>query len=69
MYSKKDDSVKYVDIFVPVNYIADESYNSALNIITPYLIANALEQFGIGARISGMRIGWTEALTYLFLLL
>tara|TARA_R110000764_G_scaffold175580_2_gene261923 strand:+ start:1630 stop:3300 length:1671 start_codon:yes stop_codon:yes gene_type:complete len=56
IYDKKDDNVKYVDIFVPVNYIAGKQA-PALNLIPAYLVAVALEGFGIETRISAMRIG------------
>ena len=56
IYDKKDDNVKYVDIFVPINYIAGKQA-PALNLIPAYLVAVALEGFGIETRISAMRIG------------
>ena len=62
IYDKKDDNVKYVDIFVPINYIAGKQA-PALNLIPAYLVAVALEGFGIETRISAMRIGTDKETT------
>jgi hypothetical protein len=58
IYNKKDDSVKNVDIFMPINFIT--SVNNATRAImlwTPYLICAALEEFGIQSRLSALRLG------------
>jgi len=58
IYSKKDDSVKNVDIFMPVNFIGHVNDSSrGLFLLPAYLIAETLEQYGIQSRISALRTG------------
>lgn len=61
MFEKKDDNVKYVDIFMPLNqvpYISDSV--RVLSFIPAFLIAGSLEKYGIKVRISAMRLGSDE---------
>ena len=61
IYQKKDDSVKYVDIYMPINYLSGVNNSSrALQLIPSFLIASTLEEFGIQVRISAMRLGSDE---------
>lgn len=61
IYEKKDDSVKYVDIFMPVNFITAVNDSSrALFLLPAYLISATLEEYGIQTRISALRIGSNE---------
>jgi hypothetical protein len=60
IYNKKNDNVKYVDIFIPVNFLTIPDDGRVVALITPLIIAGALEQYGIKVRISGMRIGSDE---------
>jgi hypothetical protein len=58
IYNKKDDSVKNVDIFMPINYITSVNNSSRGLLLFPaYLISATLEQYGIQSRISAMRLG------------
>jgi len=57
IYEKKDDSVKYVDIFMPINFLSVNNSSRALQLIPAFLIASTLEEFGIQVRISAMRLG------------
>lgn len=58
IFDKKDDNVKYVDIFMPLNLIAGVSDSGrVLSFISAFLIATSLENFGIKVRISALRIG------------
>ena len=57
IYNKKDDNVKYVDLFMPVNFIGSTDPAMAMAMLPLYLIAGALEEYGVQTRISAMRIG------------
>lgn len=57
IYNKKDDSVKNVDIFMPVNFLSVNDSSKALFLFPAFLISATLEQFGIQSRISAMRLG------------
>jgi hypothetical protein len=57
IYNKKDDSVKNVDIFMPVNFLSVNDSSKALFLFPAYLISATLEQFGIQSRISALRLG------------
>lgn len=57
IYNKKSDSVKYVDIFMPINFLTIPNNGRVLALITPLVIAGALEEYGVKVRISAMRIG------------
>ena len=58
IYNKKDDDVKNVDLFMPINFLynVDDS-TRAMSLLPLYLIAGALEEFGVQVRISAMRLG------------
>jgi hypothetical protein len=61
IYEKKDDSVKYVDIFMPINFVTAVNDSSrALFLLPAYLISATLEEYGIQTRISALRIGSNE---------
>lgn len=57
IYNKKDDDVRYVDLFMPINFLGSANSTTALAFLPMYLIAGALEDFGIQSRISALRIG------------
>jgi hypothetical protein len=60
IYEKKDDSVKNVDIFMPINFLGKTYVNNSsrgLALLPAFLIAATLEEFGIDSRISALRIG------------
>jgi len=58
IYNKKDDSVKNVDIFMPINKISSVNDSSrGLFLFPAYLISATLEQYGIQSRISALRLG------------
>lgn len=58
IFDKKDDNVKYVDVFMPLNFIGGVSdVGRVLSFIPAFLIAASLETFGIKVRISALRIG------------
>jgi hypothetical protein len=60
-YLKKPDSSKYVDIYLPINYLTLNTGLSILSIFPALLCASALEKFGIQTRISIMRLGSQES--------
>lgn len=61
MFEKKDDNVKYVDIFMPLNQLPSVSDSvRVLSFIPAFLIAGSLEKYGIKVRISAMRLGSDE---------
>lgn len=57
MYEKQPDSTKYVDIFVPINFLSTSDGNRILNVLTPILVSSTLESYGIQTRISAVRMG------------
>lgn len=57
IYNKKDDNVKYVDLFMPINFLGSSNSVRALSLLPLYLIAGTLEEFGVQVRISAMRLG------------
>ena len=57
IYNKKDDSVKNVDIFMPVNFLGVNDSVRAIALLPAYLISASLEEFGIQSRISALRLG------------
>ncbi len=58
VFDKKDDNVKYVDIFMSLNnLIYTKDAGRVLSFIPAYLIAGSLEKYGIKVRISAMRLG------------
>ena len=57
IYNKKDDSVKNVDIFMPVNFLNSSDSTRTIALLPIYLISASLEEFGIQTRISALRIG------------
>lgn len=61
IYNKKEDDVRYVDLFMPINYIGSSNSTRALAFLPMYLIAGALEEFGIQVRMSALRIGSDES--------
>ena len=56
IYNKKEDSVKNVDIFMPVNFALNDE-TKAVALLPAYLISASLEEFGIETRISALRLG------------
>lgn len=57
MFDRKSDSTKYVDIFVPINFLSVSNGNRMMNALSPVLTSITLEKFGIKTRISAMRLG------------
>lgn len=57
IYNKKDDSVKNVDIFMPINFLGVNDSTRAIALLPAYLISASLEEFGIQSRISALRLG------------
>ena len=57
IYNKKDDSVKNVDIFMPINFLSVNDSVRAIALLPAYLISASLEEFGIQSRISALRLG------------
>lgn len=58
IYNKKEDNVKYVDLFMPINFLSGtENSTRAMSLLPLYLIAGALEEFGVQVRISALRVG------------
>jgi len=57
IYEKKSETTKYVDIFCPLNFIGSSDGNRIMNLIAPFLVSAALEEFNIQTRISVMRLG------------
>jgi hypothetical protein len=61
IYNKKDDSVKNVDIFMPVNFIGVTDAERGIALFPAYLVSASLEEFGIQCRISALRLGSDES--------
>jgi hypothetical protein len=57
IYNKKDDSVKNVDVFMPINFLRVNDASRAIQLLPAYLICATLEEFGIQSRLSAIRIG------------
>lgn len=57
MYEKKDDNVKYVDIFMPLNNLSTSDSGRVILFMPAFLIAGSLEKYGIKVRISAIRLG------------
>lgn len=57
IFNKKEDSVKNVDIFLPVNFLTSSDSTRVIALLPVYLISASLEEFGIQTRISALRIG------------
>lgn len=57
MFDKQEESTKFVDIFVPANYLGVSDGNRIANALIPILISSSLEEFGIKTRISAVRNG------------
>jgi len=58
IYDKKSDNAKHVDIFMPINLLGGINDSTrALMFLPAYLIAGALEDYGVQTRISIMRLG------------
>ena len=57
IYNKKDDSVKNVDIFMPVNFLGISDAERGIALLPAYLVSASLEEFGIQCRINSLRLG------------
>jgi len=57
IYEKKNDNVKHVDIFIPVNFLTVNDSTRALALLPAFLIALFLRDYGVQTRISALRIG------------
>jgi hypothetical protein len=57
MFDRQEESTKYVDIFMPANYLSVSDGNRIANALIPILISSSLEEFGIKTRISAVRNG------------
>jgi len=60
IYDRKPASAKYVDIFLPINFLEHKKNIESirvLNIIPILLVSSTLESFGIMTRIIGSRVG------------
>jgi len=61
-FDKQEESTKYVDIFIPLNYLSfSNSTNKIFNLMTPLLAASALEEFDIKTRVNVIRNGQVDA--------
>tara|TARA_R110002050_G_scaffold81989_2_gene175553 strand:- start:137 stop:1819 length:1683 start_codon:yes stop_codon:yes gene_type:complete len=63
IYNKKEDNVKYVDLFMPINLLGSPNSVRAMSLLPLYLIAGTLEEFGVQVRISAMRLGSNSGIT------
>jgi hypothetical protein len=57
LFDRQEESTKYVDIFIPVNFIGVSDGCRIANALIPILISSSLEEFGIKTRISAVRNG------------
>jgi hypothetical protein len=57
LFDRQEESTKYVDIFIPVNYLGVTDGCRIANALIPILISSSLEEFGIKTRISAVRNG------------
>lgn len=60
LFDRKEESTKYVDFFIPVNYLMVQDGNRIANALVPILVSLSLEEFGIKTRISAVRNGIDE---------
>jgi len=60
LFDRQEESTKYVDIFIPVNYVPVSDGCRIANALIPILISSSLEEFGIKTRISAVRNGIDE---------
>lgn len=61
-FDKQEESTKYVDIFIPLNFLSSSnSANKIFNLMTPLLAASALEEFDIKTRVNVIRNGQVDA--------
>ena len=57
-FDKQEESTKFVDIFIPLNFLSSSnSTNKIFNLMTPLLAASALEEFDIKTRVNVIRNG------------
>jgi hypothetical protein len=57
-FDKQEESTKFVDIFIPLNFLSSSnSANKIFNLMTPLLAASALEEFDIKTRVNVIRNG------------
>jgi hypothetical protein len=57
LFDRQEESTKYVDIFIPVNFVGVSDGCRIANALIPILISSSLEEFGIKTRISAVRNG------------
>jgi hypothetical protein len=57
LFDRQEESTKYVDIFLPVNFVGVSDGCRIANALIPILISSSLEEFGIKTRISAVRNG------------
>lgn len=57
IYEKKNDNVKHVDIFIPVNFLGINDSSKAIAFLPAFLVALFLRDYGVQTRISAMRMG------------
>lgn len=62
VYSKKPESSKYVDFYLPQNFVTSNTGYTLTSMFPLILTSAALEKFGIQSRISTMRIGADDTL-------
>jgi len=57
-FDRQEESTKFVDIFIPLNFLASSNSSQKIfNIMTPLLVSAALEEFDIKTRVSVLRNG------------
>jgi len=60
-FDRQEESTKFVDIFIPLNFLSSSnSVQKIFNIMTPLLVSAALEEFNIKTRVSVLRNGRVE---------
>lgn len=67
MYEKQSDSAKYIDFYVPVNYLMSGDATMILNVLYVLIISSILEQFDIRTRITAVRHGVHNGVAFEFL--
>jgi len=63
-FEKESETTKFVDFFVPINFLMVNDTNRILNILPVILAASSLESFNIKVRINALRTGVVDGQIY-----
>jgi hypothetical protein len=63
-FEKQSETTKFVDFFVPINFLMVNDTNRILNVLPVILAASSLESFNIKVRINALRTGVVDGQIY-----